>query len=557
MDKIRIVSLGGLDEFYKACLLVEINDDIFVVECGIRYPDITKPGIDYIIPRYDYLLENKSRVKGYILTHGHDSVIGALPYIIEKVPAPIFCSDITKLFLFKFCEHNKLKHDSWDIHVVKPDDDITISGRLIRLFSTCSNIANSFGIAFDTDQGNVVFVSNCIFDNNNNLGFALNINKIGIIASHKTLVLLNDSSYARNPGYTNPKHRILPLCERLIRDAQGRTIMALDAPDIYNIIATLTYAYKTGHKIILYDKSTADIVAALIEAKCLNVPQSSFIPMSEVNRHRSQELFILMTGFGAKLYSNIALLANHNNDEQIFQISEDDTFIIGAHVDSDSEIAKTDAVNQLYRTGCKINVFDKPNFLIMHSSAEDIKTTISFFRPRYYIPFQGSFVNLLANAKLALEMNTGFNHNNVFIIDNGNVVEFDNYFAKILPQNVLTGSLYVDGKGVGDVAKEVLSDRQKFSDDGVIILAATISKSKREIVLGPDIQTRGLVFVKESDSLMREIEKILLLNIKQELSKENYSITYLETNIKEQVFKSVRRLILKSPTIIPIIMEIE
>lgn len=557
MDKIRIVSLGGLDEFYKACLLVEINDDIFVVECGVRYPDITKPGIDYIIPRYDYLLENKSRVKGYILTHGHDSVIGALPYIIEKVPAPIFCSDITKLFLFSFCEHNKLKHDSWDIHVVKPDDDITISGRLIRLFSTCSNIANSFGIAFDTDQGNVIFVSNCIFDNNNDSGFALNINKVGIIASHKTLVLLNDSSYAHNPGYTNPKHRILPLCEKLIRDAQGRTIMALDAPDIYNIIATLTYAYKTGHKIILYDKSTADIVTALIEAKCLNVPQSSFIPMSEVNRHRSQELFILMTGFGAKLYSKIVLLANHNNDEQIFQISEDDTFIIGAHADSDSEIAKTDAVNQLYRTSCKINVFDKPNFLIMHASAEDIKTAISFFRPRYYIPFQGSFVNLLANAKLALEMNIGLNHNNVFIIDNGNVVEFDNYFAKILPQNVLTGSLYVDGKGVGDVAKEVLSDRQKFSDDGVIILAATISKSKREIVLGPDIQTRGLVFVKESDSLMREIEKILLLNIKQELSKENYSITYLETNIKEQVFKSVRRLILKSPTIIPIIMEIE
>lgn len=558
MDKIRIVFLGGLDELYKSCLVVEINNDIFVVECGLKFPDVTKPGIDYVIPRYDYLVENKDRVKGYILTHGHDSIIGGIPYIVEKVPAPIYCTDITKLFLLSFCEHNNINSSNLDVHIVETDDDIKINDHVIQLFATCSNFANSFGVSFKTDQGNIVFLSNCIFDNSNDPGFHLNLNKVAqIMAENKTLVLFQDSSYAENPGYTNPKHRILPMCERIIRDAPGRTIAALETPDLYNVIAVLTYAYKTGHKIILYDKATRELANALIKANCLKVDEKCFVSMGEVNRIRAQELFILMTGFGSKLFAKIALLANHNNDEQIFKIAESDTFIVGSHVDSAAELAKTDAINQLYRTNCKIHVFDKPNFLIMHASAEDLKTALSIFRPKYYIPCQGSFVKLLANAKLALEMNVGLNHNNVFVLDNGNVVEFDNYFAKILPQSILTGNVYVDGKGVGDVSQEALLDRQKFSEDGVIILAATVSKSKREIVLGPDIQSRGLLFVKESDSLMREIEKILLLNIKQELAKANYSISYLENNIKEQVFKCIRRSILKSPTIIPIIVEID
>lgn len=558
MDKIRIVCLGGLDEFYKACTVVEINNDIFVVECGLKYPDVTKPGIDYVIARSDYLVENKARVKAFFLTFGHDSVIGGLPYVIQKVPAPVYCSNITKAFLEMFVSHNKLDISKIDFHIVNPNQDIEIAGHKIQLFSTCTNIANSFGIAFNTTQGNIVYLGNSVFDNNKDIGFSLDVAKVAQIAgATPTLLLMQDSYYATKSGYTNPNYRVMPLIQKTMKNAQGRLIIALEAPDVYNIIAVINEAVRMNRKIVLYDQATKDLIDVLTSTNCLSVNKNSFISMGEVNRARAQEILVLITGFGSKLFNKISLLAMHLNDEQILMLNPNDTFIIASHAENDAEIAQTNALNDLYRNDCKIVSLSNKTFLKMHSSEEDLKTAISIFKPRYYIPVSGRIVDLFANAKIALGMNIGLNHNTVFVLDNGMVVEFDNYMAKILPNKVIVGNVYVDGKGIADTAGEVLQDRQRLSDDGLIILAATISKSSREIVLGPDIQSRGLVFVKESDALMKEIEKVFVANIRLELSKANYSLSYMEMTIKEQVFKTIRRATLKSPTIVPIIVEIE
>lgn len=557
MDKIRIVCLGGLDEFYKACTVIEINDDIFVVECGLKFPDVTNPGIDYVVARSDYLVENKHRIKAYFLTYGHDSVIGGLPYIYKNAPAPVYCTDITKAFLEMFAVHNHLDISMIDFKIVKSTDELDISGHKITLFSTCMNVANSFGIAFDSDQGNIVYLGNCVFDNNRDIGFSLDLGAVTRIASKPTLVLLQDSAYASKSGYTNPNYRIMPLIKRQFSHASGRIIMALEAPDIYNIIAVVNEAIKNGRKIVSYDQSTTDIINVLIETSCLKLTKKDLVPMEEVNRIRAQEIMILITGFGSKLYNKVSLLATHLNDDQILRINPTDTVFLATHAENDAEIAQSSALNELYRNDCEIISISSKTFLKMHASEEDLKTSLSIFRPKYYIPITGSLVNLFANAKIAVGMNIGLNHNNVLVLDNGMVVEFENYFAKVLPNRIITGNVYVDGKGVGDIHSEVLEERQKFSDDGVIIVAATISKSKREIVLGPDIQTRGLIFVKESDSLIKEIERVLRANITLELSKPNYSLSYMEMTIKDQIFKTVRRAMLKSPTIIPIIVEIE
>lgn len=558
MDKIRIVALGGQDEFFKACTVVEINDDIFVVECGLKLPDVTKPGIDYIIPKTDYLVENKHRVKAYILTHGHDSVIGALPYVYKNVPAPIYCSNITKAFLEMFCKHNRIDSSNLDFKVVDTSDDIIVAGHRIQLFSTCMNVAKSFGIAFNTDQGNIVFLANSVFDNNKDEGFILDLRKVAkISATNQTLVLLQDSIYADRPGYTNPNYKIIPSIQKTMKEAPGRILIAVEAPDIYNIIAVLNEANRLHRRIIIYDESTQDIVDALLKTGCLKLKDNAFLPMSEVNRTPAPEVLVLITGFGEKLYHKIALLASNMHDERILQIEDSDTFIMATHAGNDVETATTNALNELYKNDCKIQSFNAKTFLVMHASEEDLKTAISIFNPKYYIPIFGSLVKLFTNAKIALGMNIGLNHNSVYVLDNGMIVEFTNGVAKILPTKLVTGSIFVDGKGVGDIASDVLEERKRFSDDGVIILAATISKSKRDIVLGPDIQTRGLVFVKENDALLREIDRVLRLNIKQELVKPNYSISYMEMTIKEQVFKAIRRSILKSPTIVPIITEIE
>ena len=557
MDKIKIITLGGLDEMYKNMTLVEINDEIYVIECGVKFPDKTKPGIDYIIPRYDYLYENRAKVRAYFLTHGHDSIIGALPYICEKVPAPIYCSKTTKVFLTGFCVHNHLDINKYNINVVNPSDDVVIGNRKISLFGTACNFAESFGVSISTDQGNVVYISNFVVHNDFDRGFIHDTAKISRICDEKTLVLLMDSLNAEKPGYCSPHYRLIPLISRDLFDLPGRVFLAIDAPDVFNILDTLNTAIRIGRKIVPYDFASKEIIDMLSSSGYLKLERDSVVSIEDVNRLRPQDLFIFITGFGAKLNSKIALLASKNNDDKIVFLNPTDTFIFGNHVTPECETSATDALDELYHNDCKIIRLSSKNFFRMHACEEDIKSIISLFRPRYFVPISGSFKQLLAAAKIAVNMKIGLNHNSIFIVDNGNVIEFEAGFGRILPSKVIAGDLMIDGKGVGDIEGTVIDERQRFSDDGVVILAATISKSQHRIVAGPDVQARGLVFLKDNETLMKEITKLFVVAIETELVKENYSIKFIEESVKDLIFKAIRRSLNKTPILIPIIAEIE
>ena len=278
--------------------------------------------------------------------------------------------------------------------------------------------------------------------------------------------------------------------------------------------------------------------------------------LEDVNRLPPKEVLVFLTGFGAKLNSKIALLASKNNDEKIVFLTEKDTFIFANHITPENEISTTDALDELYHNDCKI-IRIKKDFVRMHACEEDIKQIVSLIRPRYFVPISGSFKELLAAAKLAVSMNVGLNHNSIFVVDNGNIIEFEAGFGKISSNKVISGDLLIDGKGVGDIQNEVIEERQKFSDDGVIILAATISKSKHVICAGPDVQSRGLVFLKDNESLMKEITRLFVSTIEMELAKERYSISYIEEATKDIIFKAIRRSLNKTPIIIPILAEIE
>ena len=556
-DKIKVFCLGGLGEIYKNLTVVEINEDIFVINAGVKFPDQTKPGIDYVIPNFDYLIEHKDRVRGYFLTHGHDSMIGAIPYIVRRVPAPIYCSNITKVFLLSFCKHNNIDPSYLDIELVEPDQDIMIAGRKISFFPVCSMFPNSMAIIIHTDQGNITYISNSVIDTANEEGFKIDMGRLSAIAGSPTLLLMCDSVYADRAGYTNPNNKILSHLGRTIEDAPGRIFACLDAPDIYNIVTLVNHAIKCGRLIAAYDSTTRDLLANLIVAKQLKLNKENIASMDDVNRIRPQSLFILIAGFGLKLYSQVSLLAMHHNDNKLVSLNASDTFIVGGHKTFENEIAMTRAINDLYHNDCKIVAIDQKKFLRSHASEEDIKSIIAVIRPLNYLPVSGTFENLLDNAKVAISTNLGLSHRNVFVMDNGGVLTFENGVGKLSQEKVPGGDLYIDGKGVGDVVSNVLLDRQRFSDDGVVILAATISKSGRKIVAGPDVQTRGLLFVKENDALLKEISKLFILNIENEILKENYSIAAIEVATKESVFRAIRRSMLKTPVIIPIIAEIE
>ena len=556
MDKIRIIMLGGQDESFKNMVAIEINNDIFVIEAGFMLPDKTKPGIDFIIPRYDFLIEHKDRVKAYFITHGYDSVMGALPYIYEKVPAPIYCTSTTRDSLYGFCHHKHIDFNKLAVNIVKVDDDIMIGNHLIQLFGVASNFAKSIGVCFSTDQGNIIYMSNAVLNSDSEPGFAPSKAKIAKILSNETLALLLDSFYADKPGFCSPNYRLSHVLQHEAFDQMGRIFCAIDYPNTFNIIECLNEVVVRGRKIIPYDSASREIISVLSNEGFLHLKRDSVASIEDVNRLRPQDVFVFITGFGKKLLDKIALLATKNNDEKIVFLTEKDSFVFGPHLGPECETYATETIDELYRAGCKVIRPNPKVYLRMHACREDIKYFIATFRPRHLIPISAPFVKLLACAKIALTMNAGLNHNNVFIVDNGNIIEFESKIGKVSSNKVISGDVFIDGKGIGDIGAVTLEERQRFADEGVIILAVTISKEKHAIVAGPDVQSRGLVFLKDNESLIREITRLFVSTVENELAKEHYSIAYMETSVKDIVFKAIRRALNKTPTIIPIIEEI-
>jgi len=557
MDKIRVISLGGLDEKYKDLQIVEINDDIFVVDCGLQFPDKTKPGIDYVIPKYDYLLANKNRIKAYFLTHGHDTLIGGLAYIYPSCPAPIYCSDICSTYFLSFLEHNHIDSSSFNIQIVDPNADLNIAGHQIHLVQVCCNMANCFAICFDTDQGRILICNNFVVDTNGDKGFLANTTRLGSLCEKPLLLLACESKYVKHPGYTSPKYKLIPRIEKQLNEAPGRLFFVIDAPDIYNTIKSIEYIVSKGRKIVVYDTDTRDVFLRLIKTGLVKIPKESLAHMEDVNRLPAKSLAIFINGFGNRLLHKLALIASKEHETQILTLNNTDTIVLGQYKTNENERVYSETMDELYRTDCHIICYNKNEFMKMRASEEDVRFLISVAKPKYYLPIDGTYEELLANAMLALNMNVGLKHNNIFVLENGMVVEFKDGIGRISDVKVPTGEIFIDGKGATNNLTGILGERQAISDEGIVILGVTISKSERKIVAGPDVQTRGLVYVKENDALLKDITKAFLLNVESYLAKENGSKAELENNIKTSVFGTIRRATLKSPIIVPIICEIE
>lgn len=556
LDKVRIISLGGNDERGKTLIVVEVNKDIFVVECGIKFPDKTMHGIDYIVARFDYLIENKDRVKAYFISKGHDIMMGGLPYIYKRVPAPVYCTSVTKIFIDSFCAHNHIKLDI-DYRIIESSDEVRINDRLIRTFETATNIADSFGVAIQTDGGNIIVSSDFVIENDSAEGYKSNTPRLAEIASEKTLVALFDSCYAEHPGYANPKFKIAPMLEQTFKEAPGRIFISFENADMYNIENVILLGLRYKRQIIAYDEQTKEIFRSVIDAHPIKaLKKENISSMEDVNRIRPQNVLVFVTGFGNRLFHKIQLLASGKGDKRV-RLNPTDTFIIGVPNSNQFETVFTDTVDELYHTDCHIKYFKKWEFIKMHPYQEDLKARIATFRPKYYIPINGTFKELLANAKTALEMNAGLNHTNVFVIDNGMVVEFNDNGAHISQEKINTGDILIDGRDMANEDTKIVQERNLLSDEGVVILGVVVSKKSKKIVAGPDIQTRGLVYVKESEPLLKEINKQFVNIVENEIAKDGYQLSNIEAQVKDALFRTIRRTTMKSPMIIPIIEEID
>lgn len=553
-DKIRIFALGGLDEEGKNLYVLDINQDMFVIECGVMVPDKTMPGIDYVIPRYDYLVANKHRIRAYLLLHGHDDEIGALAYIYERAPAPIYGSKVTLEMLRLFTQHVKKDPSVYDFHEVQPTSTFKIAGREINYFHTAHNIAGSSGVAIETSYGNIIFTSDFVIENSATPAYLNDMNAIARIAEKPTLALLSESMYSSRPGYTAPNYKLKKHISEIFKSAEGRIFIALSSTNLFNVEEVIEETVANRKKLICYDAATYQMLKAMQAAGSLAIPNDNFASLEDVLRFRDRDIVILMTGFGARLFHKIALLASNQNEDRRIKLGPSDHFIVASTPNDNTEIEYTDAADELFRTGCSVTLVPKKQFVKMHASEEDLKMMASILKPKYYIPVKGFYKDLLHNAMLALSMGINLTHRNVFVVENGMSVLIDENGGRVFDEHIPHGDLMIDGAGVGDVSHQVLEDRKKLAD-GLVIMATTISPSKKKVIAGPDIQMRGFLVMKDADILVRELNKLLLSTLEEFLAKPVYNLDEIRQNVYERALRTIRRVCGKEPMVVPIIAD--
>ena len=561
MDSIRICALGGLDESGRDCYIVEINDNIFVLDYGASLPDKTLPGIDFLIPNNDYLVKNKHRVKAYIMTHGHDENMAGLKYVYNQAPAPIYCTKTTKGILEWESKIYRIK-PNFMYAIVEPTSSVVISGVTFHFFQTMHNIAESMGVVIETDRGSIIYSSDFIVDYTvNQPGYIFDIDSL--IRSGKkgdTLLLMCESKGANKPGYCAPKHRLTSLVENYFNDNK-RIFICCFWENFYRLqeIANLCHAHKK--KIYLYDDYARELFAEIVNLPYCPFLKNDFVSPEDLLRVRKQDVLVLMLGYGEELYEKISALAKKENSDKRIVLEEDDIFICGALPMLSLETIATHAVDDLYRTGCEVKWIRSKDIVSMHAKEDDIRALLTLLKPKYFFPVRGNFVNLMANARLAISTGTGLNPMNVFVLDNGMSIVFDDSPRPRILTNEVNGinvaPLLVDGRGITSVEEDTMEERKKLSEDGVVVVAATVSLKDKVIVSGPDTQMRGFVYVKEAEPLLKSIANIYIDEVNTAFSMDETNFEKVKLAISDRAKRFIKRENGREPLILPIIIFVD
>ena len=558
-DRIRLTALGGLDEPGKDCYIVEINDDIFVIECGLSLPDKTIPGVDFLLPNADYIIENKDRIVAYIMTHGHDENIGGLQYFYKQAPAPIYCSNSTRIIMEAEAKRFGLK-PNFQFEIVKPSESKTIKGHLVHFFQTAHNASYSFGVAIKTSRGNIVYTGDYIIDfTAKEKGYYFDMKYLEKISVDPTFLLLSESKASNKSGYCSPKHNVTPLIERYFRSSGKRIFITCFWQNFFRINEICELATRNNKKIYFYNDYTAGVMDELMKAdESLHLSPSDIIKKEDLLRIPQANVVILLLGRGTKLYEEMTKLVEKTNEDKRIILGKGDIFINCAVPTPTLETLATKSVDNLYRSECEVVWIKSKDIASMHPRQDDLKFFLSSLRPKYFIPVRGPFVNLMASAKLAVKMDIGLAHNNVFIIDNGMSIDFPSEGnPRIIPNSenkIKISPVLVDGLGVSNVADEVIADRRALGQDGVVIISCTVSKSEKKIVAGPDCQMRGFVFIKEAIPLLKSLSQIFIEEVESSLDNNEVGFANCIANIKERCRRFIQKENGREPLIIPIII---
>ncbi|KYG89560.1 Zn-dependent hydrolase [[Bacillus] sp. KCTC 13219] len=548
-EVIRIIPLGGVSEIGKSMYVIEIDEELFVVDSGLMFPEDEMLGIDIVIPDITYLEENKERVKGIFLTHGHEDAIGSIAYVLNKIKAPVYGSKLTVALAKEHLKEMPAPHPVKFFEVTNKSR-MNFNSTYVTFFHTTHSIPDSLGIVFHTSEGAIVHTGEFKFDQAAQGKFRPDIATMAKLGEEGVFILLSESTEAERPGYTTSEAVVSEQLAKTFHSAQGRILVAVYASNFIRVQQVFTQAQSSFRKVAIVGKSLEKVVELGTSLGYLDIDEDTLIPVSDIHKYEDDEIIIIATGNqGEPLEALDKIVRKHHRD---IKIKQTDTVLITFTPSPGMEVQMYKTMNQLAKAGAKVLSADKKVHVSGHGSQEDLKLMLNLMQPKYFVPIQGEYRMLIAHSKLAQSL--GMQKSKIFIADKGDIVEYKNGKMR-MSGRVQAGNVLIDGIGVGDVGNIVLRDRKLLSQDGIFIVVVTLNRAQKKIASGPEILSRGFVYVRESEELMVEASDIAREVIEKYVNKDTFEWTNIKQEIRDTLNQYLFQKTKRRPMIIPIIME--
>lgn len=548
-SKLKIIPLGGLEQIGMNITAFEYEDSIIVVDCGLSFPEDDMLGIDLVIPDVTYLRENLDKVKGFFITHGHEDHIGAIPYVLRDINVPIYATKLTiGIIDNKLREHNMISKVKRK--VVKYGQHINLGCFRVEFIKTNHSIQDAAALAIYSPAGIVVHTGDFKVDYTPVFGDAIDLQRFGEIGKKGVLALMCDSTNAERPGFTNSERTVGKTFDNIFSDHKDtRIIIATFASNVDRVQQIINSAYKFGRKVVVEGRSMVNIITTATELGYLQIPDNTLIDIEQLKDYPDEQTVLITTGSQGESMAALSRMAASLHKK--VTIKPGDTIIFSSNPIPGNEKAVSNVINELFMKGAEV-IFQDAH-VSGHACREEIKLIYSLVKPKYAIPVHGEYKHLKAQASIAREL--GYDKENIFILSSGNVLELDENEAKVTGQ-VPVGDILVDGLGVGDVGNIVLRDRQHLAEDGIIIVVMTLESGSGQVLAGPDIVSRGFVYVRGAESLMDEAKQVLDDVMDYCMDRNITDWGKIKTEVKDELSEFVWKKTKRRPMIMPIIMEV-
>ena len=548
---VKVSFLGGLNEVGKNMTVYEYEKSMLIVDCGLAFPESDQLGVDFVIPDFSYVERNAERIKGILITHGHEDHIGALCYLLKKINVPVYATLLTAgLIMGKLSEHKLEK--TVDVKVINPGEEIALGDFNVEFIHVNHSIPGAVALAIKCDAGTIVQTGDFKIDTTPIDGEIINLSRFAELGNEGVLCLLSDSTNAEQPGYTQSESKVGETFQSLFSKAGNRRIIiATFASNIHRVQQIIDIASKTGRKVALSGRSLENVTATASELGYVHIPEGTLIGIDEIKRYNDEQLVIITTGSQGEAMSALSRMASKSHRK--VEIGYNDCVIISARPIPGNEKTVYKVINDLLCLGAQV-VYEKMYDVHVsgHACQEELKIMLSLVKPKYFIPVHGEQKHLRYHAKLAESI--GIPHNNIVIADNGCEISMNDVNISV-SGTVTHGKVYVDGYGVGDVGTRVMKERQHLGTDGIIIIAATIDAASGELLTGPDIVSKGFVYVKEAESLMGEAVSVSM-NVINSFPPYSFDLNQMTNKLRDEVSRLMYERTKRSPMILPIIMEV-